>query len=82
MTANSIKEPNQVITSTLDPYMQSDIEQIVETHLAEQPEFVNIAIAVIENETMAVRAHIGSGGRDRQGGWIDMTRRYLSLIHI
>jgi len=78
MSANAIKEPNKVITSTLDPYIQSDIEQIVKTYLADHPKFVNMAITVIENETMAVRAHIGSGGRERQGGWIDMTRRYRS----
>ena len=78
LTANAIKEPNKIITSTIDPYMQSDIEQIAQTYLEDHPKFVNMAITVIENETMAVRAHIGSGGRDRQAGWMDMTRRYRS----
>ena len=35
----------------------------------------NVSVLVIENATMKVRAHIGSAGRDRPGGWIDMASR-------
>ena len=74
----SLKEDNAVVRSTIDPDLQSDVEALVDKFLETEPDFVNAALVIVENDTMAVRAHIASGGRDRIGGWLDMTRRWRS----
>ena len=78
LSANAIKKPNAVVTSTIDPFLQKDVAAIAAQYLEGKPDHVNLAMTIIDNETMAVRAHIASGGRERQGGWLDMTRRYRS----
>jgi len=78
ISAAALKQKNTVVTSTIDPYLQGDIEAILSDFLDEEPDFVNAAMIIVENKTMAVRAHVASGGRDRVGGWLDMTRRWRS----
>jgi len=78
VSARSLKEENSVVRSTIDPHLQSDVELLVSKFLKTEPNFVNAAMVIVENETMAVRAHIASGGRERVGGWLDMTRRWRS----
>lgn len=64
------------IMSSLDADFQSGIAGLA-ARFTESLES-NVAILVVENATMKVRAHIGSAGRDRPGGWIDMTARVRS----
>jgi len=78
LSARSISQKGETLRSTLDISVQSDVEAVAAKYLEGLPKNVNIALTVIENETMAVRAHMGSGGRERDGGWMDMTRRYRS----
>ncbi len=78
LSARSISEKGETLRSTLDMRVQRDVEAVAAQYLETLPKNVNVALTVIENDTMAVRAHMGSGGRDRDGGWLDMTRRYRS----
>lgn len=78
LSAFALKENRSVVTSTIDPFMQKDVKELARQYLENEPDNVNLAMTIIDNKTMAVRAHIASGGRDRQGGWLDMTRRYRS----
>lgn len=64
------KKDGRVISS-LDSEFQQEVQRLA-VQFTENLES-NVAVLVIENETMKVRAHVGSAGRDRPGGWIDMT---------
>ena len=78
LSTNALAEPDQTLRSTMDVRLQKEIEAIAATYLETLGSEVNIAVTIVENDTMAVRAHMATGGRDRDNGWIDMTRRYRS----
>lgn len=78
LSAHAIADNHERVRSTFDLDLQNDVEAVVNQYLEGLPNSVNVALTLVENETMAVRAHIASGGRERQGGWLDMTRRYRS----
>ncbi len=59
--------------STLDMRLQEEAERIVQRVAAAGGEGVQASALVIEIETRAVRAAVGSAGRDRAGGWLDLT---------
>ncbi len=66
------------IVTTLDAGLQERLERAVrETAAAQGPE-TTAAVLVVEIRGRAVRAAVGSGGLDRSGGWIDMTRALRS----
>jgi penicillin-binding protein 1C len=67
---NSAREKGRIVSS-LDAEFQQEIQRLA-AQFTENLDS-NVAILVIENATMKVRAHIGSAGRNRPGGWIDMT---------
>jgi len=77
LTANRMKSKatrnTRAVHSSIDFDLQTDMEKLA----AKSTELLdfNVSILVVENDTMKVRAHIGSAGRDRPGGWIDMTSR-------
>lgn len=66
------------VPSTLDWALQAEATRLLEDAANTAGEDVQIAALVIEVESRAVRAAIGSAGRDRQGGWIDLTDRRRS----
>ncbi len=72
----NVKPKQARMVSSLDAGFQANIERLA-AEFTENLES-NIAILVVDNQTMKVRAHIGSAGRDRPGGWIDMTGRVRS----
>lgn len=79
LTAHHLKSEGQSrVRTTLVVKHQSDMETLARNFVSTRDSDVNVAILVIENETHAVRASVGSAGRDRPGGWIDMTRRARS----
>ncbi len=78
LSAYAIALDNQSVRSTMDLKLQREVEAVAANVLEELPTDVGIAVTVVENESMAVRAHMGSGGLERKNGWIDMTRRYRS----
>jgi len=72
---NTAKRDGKIISS-LDGEFQQEVQRLA-AQFTENLDS-NVAVLVIENETMKVRAHVGSAGRDRPGGWIDMTNSIRS----
>ena len=66
------------VASTLDARLQTRLEAKAVDVAATQGPSDSAAILVIEVKTRAVRAAVASAGRDRPGGWIDMTRALRS----
>ncbi|MCF6274665.1 MAG: penicillin-binding protein 1C, partial [Robiginitomaculum sp.] len=74
LTARKVRrlaEKDGKVVSSLDSEFQHEVQRLA-AQFTENLES-NVAVLVVENETMKVRAHVGSAGRDRPGGWIDMT---------
>ena len=63
------------LVSTLDFALQAELEALALDELPEGEDGVQLAILIVETETRAVRAAIGSASRERAGGWIDLTDR-------
>lgn len=63
------------IRTTLDAALQADLERLARRQAAEVDAQVQVSILVVEVDGRAVRAAVGSAGRDRPGGWIDLTDR-------
>ena len=66
------------VVTTIDAGLQSRLEPLAATAARAQGPEATAAILVVEIQTRAVRAVVGSGGLDRPGGWIDMTRAIRS----
>ena len=66
------------IVSTIDADLQARLEPMARAAASAQGADVTAAILVVEVKTRAVRALVGSAGRDRPGGWIDLTRAVRS----
>lgn len=79
ITAKGIGQNQEDATrSTLDYGLQKKVEARVASVIEDLPQDVTIAVTVVENATMAVRAHIASADRGRPGGWLDLTVRSRS----
>ncbi|HHI88855.1 MAG TPA: penicillin-binding protein 1C, partial [Hellea balneolensis] len=79
LTAGRLKQHagrNGRVRTTLDYDIQGAAERLARTYTQDRQS--NVAILVVENASMKVRASVGSAGRDRPGGWIDMTDRLRS----
>ena len=63
------------MVSTLDAGLQRALEQQVRDNLPMGDNSAQIAVMVVETQSRAVRAAVGSAGRERPGGWIDLTTR-------
>ncbi|MGD2131274.1 MAG: penicillin-binding protein 1C [Maricaulaceae bacterium] len=63
------------IRSTLDGGLQFRLEALARAAAEEAGPDVQVTMLVVEVETRAVRAAVGSASRDRAGGWIDLTDR-------
>ena len=61
------------IRSTLDAGLQRALEALLSELAGDLTDEVQISAIVVENESRAVRAMIGSADRARPGGWIDLT---------
>ncbi|NBC19835.1 MAG: penicillin-binding protein 1C [Alphaproteobacteria bacterium] len=66
--------PGDVRTS-LDGALQGELERIASRRAGELGPQVQLAMMVIDIPERAVRAAVGSAGRGRPGGWIDLTDR-------
>ena len=69
---------SDVVISTLDLGLQTSLEQFVLRQSEKFDEHAQIAVMVVDVETRAVRAAIGSATRNRPGGWLDLTHRVRS----
>ena len=76
--ARSAPTSQASIVSTLDASLQRRLEPLAARVAKAQGPGDTAAILVIDIPTRGVRAAVGSGGLDRQGGWIDMTRAVRS----
>ena len=63
------------MVTTLDAGLQRALEQQVRDNLPIGDRESQIAVMVVETQSRAVRAAVGSAGRERPGGWIDLTTR-------
>jgi len=62
-----------VIVSTLDASLQARAEKMVADYVKQFDDGATASVLIVENETRAVRATVGSSGLDAKGGWIDLT---------
>jgi len=67
-----------VIESALDARLQRDLEALARRRAASLERDAQIAILAVDLRTREVRARIGGAGRERAGGYIDMTRAIRS----
>ncbi len=63
------------IVSSLDARLQARAEALAEDLARRAGPHVQASVIVVEIESRAVRALAGSAGRDRPGGWLDLTDR-------
>lgn len=67
-----------VIRSSIDASLQRDLEALARTRAASLERDAQVAIMAVDIRSRAVRARVGGAGRDRAGGYIDMTRAIRS----
>jgi penicillin-binding protein 1C len=69
-----------VLRSTLDPAVQSRLEQILLDRLPRLPDAVSIAALIVDNETLAVRGYAGSAdfSDTARAAHVDMVRAVRS----
>lgn len=67
-----------VVHSSLDATLQRGLEGLVRRRAVELEREAQIAILAVQIDGRAVRARIGGAGRERAGGYIDMTRAVRS----
>ncbi|MEZ5960143.1 MAG: penicillin-binding protein 1C [Hyphomonadaceae bacterium] len=67
-----------VVRSSLDATLQRDLEALVRRRAGELERDAQISILAVQIDGRAVRARVGGAGRDRAGGYIDMTRAVRS----
>jgi penicillin-binding protein 1C len=65
--------PSGVTRSTLDRLLQSRAEAMVTAYVKRFDDGATASLLIIDNETRAVRAAVGSSGLTAKGGWIDLT---------
>ncbi len=66
------------VATPLDAALQTRLEALAAAVADGQGPGTSAAVLVVETETRAVRAAVASAGRDRPGGWLDMTRALRS----
>ena len=62
-----------IVRTTLDAQLQAQAESLVTRHAEQFDDGATASLLIIENETRAVLASVGSSGFDAPGGWIDLT---------
>lgn len=67
-----------VVASSIDANLQRDIEALARRRADGLERDAQIAILAVEIEGRGVRARVGGVGRERAGGYIDMTRAIRS----
>lgn len=72
-TANAAGDRKTDIRSTLDSGLQSELQHLAARTVEQLDDHTQVSILVVDIPTRAVRAAIGSSGRDRPGGWLDLT---------
>ncbi|HCY56341.1 MAG TPA: penicillin-binding protein 1C, partial [Oceanicaulis sp.] len=76
--AEHLARPGGEVRSTLDIRLQTALESRLAELAANAGPDVQASALVVSLDGREVRAAVGSAGRDRAGGWIDLTRRARS----
>ncbi len=76
--ARNVSGLQATVVSSIDANLQKRLESLAAVTAASQGADTSVAIMVVDIATRGVRASIGSGGLDRAGGWVDMTRALRS----
>lgn len=76
--AHDVKGLQPTVVTSIDANLQQRLELMAATTARQQGPNGSVAILVIDIRTRGVRASVGSGGLDRPGGWVDMTRALRS----
>lgn len=66
------------VMTSIDADLQKRLEVMAAATARQQGPNSSVAILVVDIKTRGVRASVGSGGLDRPGGWVDMTRALRS----
>jgi penicillin-binding protein 1C len=66
------------VVSTIDARLQARLEALAAQTAGSQGDWSSAAIIVVQTSTRAVRAIVSSAGRERPGGWVDVTRALRS----
>lgn len=76
----SEKKAQQVVQTTIDANLQARIESLLQDRVRSLPPKASIAALVMENDTMYVRAYVGSADMHdaERSGHVDMTRAVRS----
>ena len=61
------------VRSTIDAGLQSALEDLLADLAHQEGDEVQLSAMVVETETRAIKALVGSADRKRPGGWIDLT---------
>ncbi len=61
------------VRTTIDATLQRRAEALVARYAENHRDGATASLLIIENETRAVRASVGSSSLDADGGWIDLT---------
>jgi penicillin-binding protein 1C len=66
----------QAVESTIDSDLQQNLQALVASYINRLPERSSAAILVVDNETLAVKAYIGSAdfANDKRFGYLDMVQ--------
>jgi penicillin-binding protein 1C len=67
-----------VVSSSIDATLQRDLEALARRHASTLERDAQIAILAVRIEDRSIRARVGGAGRERAGGYIDMTRAIRS----
>lgn len=78
LAANS--QPGALVHTTIDGNLQRWLEDRVESYIRRFPEQTSAALLLVDNQTMAVRAYVGSAeyGNLRRHGYLDMVQAIRS----
>jgi penicillin-binding protein 1C len=76
--ARAARKDQASVVTTLDADLQQRLEPLAAAVARSQGPGAEAAILVVEVKGRAVRALVGSAGRDAAGGWMDMTRALRS----
>jgi penicillin-binding protein 1C len=67
-----------IIHSTIDARLQRDLEALAARRAVSLERDAQVAIIAVDVASHEIRARVGGAGRDRAGGYIDMTRAIRS----
>ena len=63
-----------IVASTIDAALQQRAEEMLQRYAKRFDDGATASLLIVENESRAVRASVGSSGVDAKGGWMDLTR--------